>query len=290
MSENYFSDLQLLAQKWGDKFSQHYGTTCKWIDLHATNRDMAQYQTYKIAAKVTNVRYNGNGTTADMPGLVVTDTTTNDTSLEQESQFKQTKSTTSSFTWTTMVGISVGISLSATVGVPEVASATTSLTTTISLESTASNTESETISWEIERSVKVPAHTKMDMVWTINQKRSNATFVADVILTGYIAIWNNDKIDVNNPGGSNKHWLWFFPINQVFNQTREWGGSVPSEYSIGSSSVTYKASGLYNGESGYDTTFTLKETPLSLTESLLSLTESPQLPRLCTEIAVPSDN
>ena len=284
MSE-YVSNLQILAQQWGDKFSQHYGTTCKWIDLHATNRDMANYQQYKIAAKVTNVHYLGNGTAIDMPGIVVTDTTTNDTSLEQDSVFKHTKTTTSSFTWSMKETISIGFSLSFTVGVPEVASATTSMTTDLSLESTQGQTKTESQSWEIDRNVKVPAQTRMDMVWTITQKQSSATFYADVILTGYIAIWNNDKIDVNNPGGSDKHWLWFIPIGSAFTQMKSWGISVPSQYTINSDgSVTYSASGQCQGESGFNTTFTLKETPLSMTAS------TSQRPRLITEMAVPAQD
>lgn len=85
----YVSDLQDLAQRWGQAFSKHYGTSCRWVDLHATKHEMAQYQKYKIGAKVTNVHYEGSGTAIDMPGILVTDKTINDTSLVQTSVFKQ---------------------------------------------------------------------------------------------------------------------------------------------------------------------------------------------------------
>lgn len=43
---------------------------------------------------------------------------------------------------------------------------------------------------------------------TTYEKQSTATFYVDVIITGYIAISNNDKIDL---GYTDKHWLWFIP-------------------------------------------------------------------------------
>lgn len=214
---------------------------------------MAQYQQYKIAAEASNFSYEGNGTAIDMPGVVVTDQTINDTSLVQKSIFKHTKSTTSTFTWTVKEAIDVGISVSVTAGVPLVCSSTTKITADISFDSTQSKTETETQSWEIDREVSVPPRTEVDMTWTINEKQSSATFHADIVLTGYIAIWNNKKIDINNPGGDDKHWLWFIPIDEAFNQMKDLGVPVTSLYTIGSGSVAYRASGDYIGMSGFNT-------------------------------------
>lgn len=282
----YVSDLQDLAQKWGNAFSKHYGTTCRWVDLHATRLEMAQYQQYKIAAKVTNVRYKRSGTAIDMPGVVVTDTTINDTSLVQKSIFKHTKSTTSTFTWTVKETISIGFSLTFTVGVPPECSSTATITANISVDSTQSDTKTEKEDWEIDRNVAVPPHTEVDMTWTINEKQSSATFHAYIILTGYIAIWNDDKIDINNPGGGDRHWLWFIPIDEAFNQMKDWGVSVSSLYTIGSGSVTYRASGNCTGVSGFNTTFQLKQTPRTKNEK----SSKPAPPRTITEIGIPATN
>lgn len=204
---------------------------------------MAQYQQYKIGATVTNVHYQGTGTAIDMPGIVITDETVNDTSLVQKSVFKRSKSTTSTFTWTVHKAINVGISLTQKVGVPIVSSSTVNISASVSFDSTKSSTQTETQDWEINREVSVPPRTKVDMSWTINEKQSSATFYADIILTGYLAIWNNDKIDPNNPGGDDRHWLWFIPVDEAFKEMKDWGVSVPSLYTIGSGSVTYSASG-----------------------------------------------
>ncbi len=280
----HISDLQDLAQQWGDAFSKHFGTTCRWVDLLATRPEMTQYQKYKIGAKVTNVSYEGSGTAIDMPGIVVTDQTINDTSLVQTSIFKHTKSTSSTFTWTIEEAISVGISLTVKIGVPLVCSATTNITANISFDSTQSDTKTETQDWEIDRQVSVPPRTQVDMTWTINEKQSSATFHGDVVLTGYVAIWNNDKIDVNNPDGGDKHWLWFVQIDEAFSQMKDWGIAVSSLYTIGSGSVTYRASGDYGGVSGFNTTFQLKQSPLPNSHKKTAPT------RTITEIGIPALN
>ena len=233
-----------------------------------------------IGAKAVNVHYKGQGVAIDLPGMVVTDT--NDTSLQQKSTFKNAKTTTSSFTWTTTEAISVGISLEFGVGVPPIASAKTTITTTISFESMQSKTETETETWEIDREVIVPPHTQMDMTWTITEKQSSATFYADIILTGYIAIWNADKVDVNNPGGGDLHFLWFIPIDQAFRQMQHWGISVPSQYTINHGSVTYHASGECRGKSGIATSFNLKESTLGDTKTKRSTPRS----KVITEVDI----
>ena len=291
----YVSDLQALADRWGKAFSAKYGTSCRWVDLHARRSEMANYQQYKISAKSSNVRYEGSGTAIDQPGIVTTDSYTNNTSAEQSSVFKYSKATTNSFTWTLKEGIEVGISVEFAVGVPPVASGTTTLSSTLSFEATQSKTEEETITWAIDRNVTVPPQTKMEMIWTIKEQKSSATFFADLIMTGYFAIWNNNSIDVNNPGGSDKHYLWFIPINMAFSQMYSWGISVPSQYSISSGSVIYKATGECQGEAGVQTTFDLIENPLQARSNQQSKEGMPTAsqsgnPRLITMFAVPAED
>ena len=223
---------------------------------------MANYQQNKIAAKVANVRYEEKGTAIDVPGTVITDHYINDTSSEQSSTFKYNKSTSNSFSWSLKEGIDAGISVKFAVGVPPIASGTTTLSTNISFEATQSKTVSETVTWSIDRNITVRPMTETDMIWTIKQQKCSATFHADIVMTGSFAIWNNDKIDVHNPSGSDRHWLWFIPITTAFQQMHEWGISVPPQYFISDSSVTYTASGECQGEIGVSTTFDVEETSL----------------------------
>lgn len=200
----YCSNLQDLVEEWGKAFSKHHGTTWKWVDLHASCPKMKDDQKHKINARVENVRYKGDEKVIDLPGIVDMDSTTNDASTVHKSTFKRSKSTTSSFTWTMKEGIDIGIFLEFNVGVAPVASATTTITADVSVETTQSKSKTKTETWEVDRDVDVPAHTKMDIIWTIHQKQYSAKFYADVILNGYVAIWNDDKIDINHPGGKDE--------------------------------------------------------------------------------------
>ena len=217
---------------------------------------MAQHQRYKVAARVSDVRYEDNGTTVDLPGVTIARTAVNNSDVDQNDVVKFSKERTNSFTWTLKETISTGIPLSAKVYAPPVCF-TTNLSTDICFDSPQTKTESEIKLWEANSETVVPPHSKIEKAWTINEKESSGTFYADIILTGYFAIWNKDKVDINSPGGSDKRHLWFVPIDEAFNQMKDFGVSVPPLYTIGSGSVTYKASGECKGVSGFNTCYSV---------------------------------
>ena len=137
------------------------------------------------------------------------------------------------------------------------------LDTTISVDSTESQTKTETRNWEVYDVHKVAPHSKIDVKWAVNRKQCTGTFHSDVILSGHIAIKSCDKIvDNNNKYKSGKHKLWFIPIDRVFKEMKEWGIEFPSQYLICDGHVTYRVSGLFEGESGSYTSGAVKQTSL----------------------------
>lgn len=219
---------------------------------------MAKHQQYKVAARVSNVRYE-DSTTVDLPGVPITYAAINDSDVEQNQKFKHTKDTTNHFTWSLKETISTGIPLSANVGVPPGCSFTTAMSTEISFDSPQTKTESETKTWETDHSPVLPPHCRIDITWTIKEKECSGTFYADIILTGHFAIWTKDKVDINNPSGSDKRRLWFIPVDEAFNQMKDFGVSVPPLYTVGAGSVTYRASGECKGVSGFNTEFSMAQ-------------------------------
>ena len=257
------SDLQALAQQWGDKFSQHYGTTCKWVDLHAKKSEMAKFQFFKISARTNSGLFEGSGTATDIPGVTFEDSFTNESSEEQKMTFKRSTTITSTFTWTVKEGLDIGVPLSAAVGLPGVAFSTVSLNPSISVSSTESVTETETKDWEVDEVHRVPPRHKLEIAWTVNKKRYAGVFTSDIILGGCIAIKTSKTISVaDNPYKSGEHKLWFIPIDRVFKEMKEWGIVVPSQYSIGDGIVKFKASGELEGEAASHPSFSLKQSAL----------------------------
>ena len=177
---------------------------------------MAQYQQYKKFLLVFKMCTIAAVVQPPACRYVFTDTTFNNSNVTQKSTFKQSKSVTNSFTWPKMESRCHLQSAFQELHLEPLKK----MSMDMSISSTQSQTKSETRTWEISREVTMPPKSKIVMTWTINEKESSAIFYADVVLTGYVATWNKDKIDVNNPSGSHKHCLWFIPIERVFRECR----------------------------------------------------------------------
>lgn len=222
------------------------------MELHAEGWGMGQYPQYKISSKVLKVWYSQNYKEVPLPGQILTSSFNNNSGGVGSAHFKKSKQTTTTFSWSITEGIELGISEEITAGVPEVAQSKTTLSVKLSLSSTQGQSKSETESWEIDRTISVPAHTDIEMTWAINESDITATFYADIEITGYFAIWNNDKV--------NGHWLYFVPVANAFRQMQKWGISIPKNYSIKGNSVIYRAKGECKGQAGVNDVFSVKNT------------------------------
>ena len=123
------------------------------------------------------------------------------------------------------------------------------------ISSTQEQQELKEKKWGLEQQLAVPANTKILALFTITQKKYDVQFTADVIITGYVAIWNKDRIDVNVPGGPDKHWLWFIPITNVFLERPTAGFVVQGD------AVVFKTRGIFKGLEGIKSQIPLKEYP-----------------------------
>ena len=255
----YVSNLKDLLNSWGDAFAKRNGTSLVGIQMQY--KQPSSQSTPSLSFRVWNVHYTGQGDSSPLPGLVITDTTTNNTDIQQTSEFKRTKSSTSTFTWAMKEAISVGVSLEVDIGVPSIASAMTTITTKISMESTQSITKQETQSWEIDRNVAVPPHSRVDMTWSIIERNIQATFECDVVITN--AVWVTFEERVNPDRGNIWSRDWIMPIEFIFESMDNIGFAYPSQYTRDLSSVVYKASGVCSAALGLTTTFDLEQKPLT---------------------------
>ena len=245
------SDFQAICNDWGNWFSKKHGTTCRWVKLHAEGWGMDKYQQYKI-----NVRYGktvfGTQKPLDTPGFVYNQTFTNDTSVEQSNTFTRKESTTATFTWSLTEGINTGHRVTGRIGLPLVAEVKDEASTEINFSSTQSKTETITQTWSVSQPVRVPPQTKVDAVLDIEQKKYDIDFTSDIIIGGWVAIWNNDKISL----GNGKHWLYFFPVSKVLHDKPHRG------YAVRGNKVVFKARGNFTGVQGVNSRVKLSQTPL----------------------------
>jgi len=238
-------DLQNHANEWGTWYSKQHGTSCRWVKLHAEGWGMDQYQQYKIGVNVSNVVYSPQYKQVDLPGFHFTQWYDNGSTVEQNSQFERTTSTQDTFKWSITEGLTIGLETTVTAGVPNVATASEKITTTLSLSSTQETTKTTTKSWTGRQDIKVPPKKSVVVEWSIAEKEWDIDWTCDVRVTGYLAIWNEDKVD--------GHWLWFFPISQIFMDKPN------SKFQVVGGDVLYKAKGTFTGVAGVSSNIVLKE-------------------------------
>ena len=271
---SYVSNLEDVIKSWGNEIAKRKGTSLDDIQMQY-DPSAEETSHLPLSFKVTNVHYTGQGDSSDLPGLVITDATTNDTDVKQTSVFKRTESTTATFTWTMTEAISVGISLEFAVGVPPIASAKTTITTNISVSSTQSSTKTETQGWEIDRNVTVPPKSRVDMTWTIIEKNIQGNFKCDVVITNNVLVTFEDDVNLNDDDDWST--AWFVPIVWLFVSMDDMGVEYPSQYSCTGGSVIFTAAGFCSSALGLDTSFKLKQTSLN----------DPTVTRQYTQKAVP---
>lgn len=245
------SDFQAICDEWGRAFSSRYGTTCRWVKLHAEGWGMEQYQQYKIAVRSENMRY-GTQSPIDVPGIATKQEFVNHGSIQQSTTLTFKKSTESSFTWSLTEGLKAGIEVSAEVTVPAVAKVGTKISTELSFSATQSKTEKETREWTVTQPVIAQPYTKVDAIMTIAEKKYDIDYEADLVISGWVALWNENKINL----GNGDHWLYFFPVTYVIQENPKPG------YAIRGNDVVFTARGQFTGVQGVGTSTVLNEYPL----------------------------
>lgn len=271
MAEGKIHNLQALIEQWGEKFSKQHDTTCKWVDLHAKKSEMKKdFKHFSISVRVNIGSCEGSGapTASEKPPEVFEETYTNEGSVEQEVVFKHSTTTTDTYTWTVKDALDAGVPLSGPMGVPLAASPSSGFDTTISVDTLQSQTKTDTKEWAIDKTHKVAPHSKLEVSWTVNRQRTSGVFHTDVIISGFAAIMSKDKFaDVGNTTRSGENKLWFIPVARVFNEMKEWGIEVPPQYTIiNDRCVSFKVSGVFEGESGSYPSGSVTQTSLPAAE------------------------
>ena len=77
-----------------------------------------------------------------------------------------------------------------------------------------------------------------------------------MIVSGWVAIWFNNKIDLNRPGGKDLHWLWFPSPLSVVRKVR------PTGFMALPGGVIFNATGSIQADVGLESRLIVAESPL----------------------------
>jgi len=201
-------NLDYYARQRAERMAQRCGTTVRWYDLHGKQPHLKeQYPDMKIDARVDGVKYKTVSRKVDRPGYTFKQWFHNGQSVPITGIIHKQKSVASTFTWSVTESLKVGAEVSIDVGVPEVVSGNIKLTTELNLASTQEKTETSTDTFTVSQEIIIPAKTSLKAIVTITETEVEVPWTATMHVTGYEAIWLEDKC--------NDHWLWFAPIEQL---------------------------------------------------------------------------
>lgn len=248
-------NLRTIVQAWADKVARDYGTSVRWVDLYAQNSAMEQYRQYRLTITTENARILP---VPAQPKDVIRfeDERSNNTSTETISTFTFSEETTSTFSWSLSEGIDVGTQLGISAPTP-VGFITGQTNVNISLSSTQQWEDTTTRFWDRQEQVTVQPRTRIVAAMEISTFQYDATFEADTTLSGWVAVWFNDKIDLNARNGDDRHWLWFPTIDTVFRDQPVSGFTI-----LGGGLVNFLATGLFKGVQGTKCVIKYDEYPI----------------------------
>ena len=213
--------LQEITDAWGSWMNNKYsGGGIRFTEStdYGKHSELNQYHQYETEAIFQSIIYdNGPAPINGSVSSIETDYR-NNTSSEQHYTYKESMTTEQSFTWSKTETLSVGVEISATVGVPKVAEINEKVTTYLSFSSTQEKTEKKARTWSIETPMTVKPYTHLSAKLVITTQEYDIKWTATCLLKGYVAIWFNNKVALNSNDPNNKHWLWFYPIDDVFDE------------------------------------------------------------------------
>jgi hypothetical protein len=243
--------LQQITDAWGNWMNnQHSGGGVRFTAStnYGAHGELSNYHQYQVSTDVTGISY-GTGS-SPVPGQKDSASIqlSNGSNQPQTITFSQSMETTQEFNWAVSQEVSVGVSVSVTAGVPDVAQVGATVTASVSLTSAQGGSTSNTQTWSVDMPVNVPAESATTATLVVVTNQYDVPWTANCMLTGCVAIWFNNKIDLNGDGG--EHWLYFVPIESVFNDCISNNITDTTGYQISGSGVIAIATGTFTGGQG----------------------------------------
>lgn len=248
--------LQQITDAWGAWYSSNYGTSCKWTAStnYGSQGDLGAYHQYQVSTDCRSIIYDGNSIPTNGSKVAFETWYNNNSEIADQQTLTKTETSAQSFTWSITESVDIGVEISASEGVPDVASSSQKVTVSLSFSSTQGATVTNEQSWEVNTIVNIPAMSSIKADIVIGSQSYNINFTASVILNGSVAIWNNDKV--------NGHWLWFMPLTQVFSDCIANNIISTSGYTSVGGGISTTASGVFTGSQGINVVVNKNQYPL----------------------------
>jgi len=278
--------LQEITDAWGNWKANAAGTTCFTSSTnYGDHSEFDAYHRYQCSAVYQSMSYDGISPPKSASDVAYEIWYDNGSTLQQSDTFQYTETTDQSFTWSITEGVNVGVEISATEGLPDVASSAPKASVTLSFSSTQGQTLTKTQTWSINTPVAVPPQSSLKCDMVVNSQSYEIKFTATVLVSGDIAIWFNDRVCLGAPGDG--HFNWYIPITQVFNDVIKNNLIDTSGYQITPAGVIAIAQGVFTGGQGISQGVVTTQYPLRSFTAAVNFKGVASQPLYLNVLAVP---
>lgn len=223
---------------------------------------LADYHRHQVRTKYSGITYDPSAP-SPIPGQVSSITTNyrNGTEVEQTVTYKQSKTTEQDLRISVTESLKIGVTMEVSAEIPAVAKVSETTSIEASLSSTQEFAHKETQTWSVDLPLKIPAKSVVEASLVVGTQRYDIDWSATVSMSGMVAVWFNEKVDLN--GGSDVHWLWFVPIQDVFRDCRTHNIVDTTGYEItADATVNAFATGTFSGGQGVSLNINTVQKPL----------------------------
>lgn len=250
------TDFQKIAEQWANSVAARYGTRVDWVCLNGQHPDLANYPQYKLSWHVDDLGINWANQTSMNPDVLFMQHLENTGSQTPTTIVKRSEKKNDTYTTALTLGLKLGVEISYSQGASGGIGG--KFTAEVNLSTTVTETHAVERTWEIDQSIPQAPHSTTDIKWLLDRKNVTGDFAANVVISGWVAVWFKDKIDFRDPNGNNKHWLWFSTAASIVRDMK------PAGFTIVGNNVIFKATGVIKGDVGIESRLILKESPLKV--------------------------
>ncbi|MFJ8314069.1 ETX/MTX2 family pore-forming toxin [Streptomyces sp. NPDC094147] len=258
--------LQEITDAWGrwmarERFPASNGCRFTASTDYGKQSFLNDYHRYQVAAKYRDIVYDASAP-SPVPGQVSSVATNyrNGTEVEQTVTYKQSKTTEQDLRISVTESLKIGVTVEVSAEIPAVAKVSETTSIEASLSSTQEFTHKETQTWSVDLPLRIPPKSTVEATLVVGTQKYDIDWTATVVLRGSVAVWFNEKVDLNQDG--DRHWLWFVPLDEVFRDCQRHQIIDTSGYEVIADGVNAFASGTFSGGQGVSLNVNALQKPL----------------------------
>ena len=253
------SDLQTITEQYANATAKEYGTSAKWVSVDGIQEYLKQHHpTRKLSYQVKDAIFHW-GAPSPKQDIMFKQRLENRGSERPTTTIRRSEKKSDTFSWSITEGIKLSQSVTVKAGI-NIEAIQLGIEATTSFEFNFSSTQgkSKTVerTWEVDQIIPQAPFSQTEIEWLLDRNVADGQFTAQVIVSGWVAIWFKDKIDLNHTGGKDLHWLWFPSAASVVRKMK------PPGFTVYPSGVIFNATGSIQADVGLESRLMLREKPL----------------------------